>query len=697
MQQKPGSAIDIQYVRGIGPRRAEVLRDMGCKSLLDLLEFYPRRYLDRSQITDIADAYRQDDELTLLGTVLDVTVSKGRKTRLVVTVQDESGYIQAVWFRGVSFFAKLFQRGQLLSLSGKPAYYGGWQLIHPDFDIVSDEESGHDLLHTGAIIPIYRSNQAMQRVGLTAHRLRRIFREVFHLYKQHIPECLPDYADHAVPMSYVEALVNIHFPEDDSHLQAAIHTLKFVELFFIQFLIAHRRAVFRQNMAVKVSGDGSASIADFSAGLPFALTPGQAQAMQEVTSDILADQPMHRLLQGDVGSGKTVVALCAANLVLRAGLQVALLAPTEILARQLYVQARKFLDTQVEILFLTASVSGVQRRKVLQHLQQAGGQLIIGTHALLEDKIELPDLGLVIIDEQHRFGVGQRARLIAKGRQPHVLVMTATPIPKTLTMTIFGDLDVSTIADMPLGRKPVRTAIRRVDELSRLWEFVRSQVNQGKQAYFVYPLIEASQKVDLAAAKEGFVEHRKRFADIEVGLLHGQMSSSQREETMTAFARGEIKILITTTVIEVGVDVANASILLVYHAERFGLSQLHQLRGRVGRSQDQAYCILLPGENISEEAAQRLEAMIASNDGFNLAEKDLEIRGTGEFFGDKQSGFDDLRIASLSRDRHLLAKARKTALTIFSHDPQLRHPGRESMRSYFMQRYAGRLNEIQFH
>lgn len=687
---------NIQYIKGIGPRRAEELRNLGIDKVIDLLEYFPRKYLDRSQIKKISDA-QIDEETTFLGEVVSVHVQPGFKKRLVVTIRDGSGYLQGIWFHGISFFEKFFTEGLFVSLSGKISYFGGWQIIHPDFDILGEEIDRDKFLNTGIIIPVYPSSEKLKKLGLTSIRFRQIFKSLF---DQDIllPEILPETESKNLPLSYNESLREIHFPTSEKHLKNAIYTLKFTELFLIQIIVALRFKILQENRNGISFNLKSDKIRSLIAHLPFQLTGAQKNVLKEIAADLSSVIPMHRLLQGDVGSGKTIVAFIAMLLAHENGYQAVMMAPTEILAEQHANNSQAlFAKLGIRPLLLKGGLSKKERKEIYDKIEDGSAGLIFGTHALIQKSVKFNNLGLVIIDEQHRFGVLQRKELLNKGKNPHVLVMTATPIPRTMTMTVYGDLNVSTIDEMPGGRKAIITVLRDEAALGKILLFIEDHIKKGRQTYVIYPLIEESEKLDLQAASDGFEFLKNKFKDFSLALIHGRLKADDKNRIMEDFHSGKIQILVSTTVVEVGVDVANASIMLIMNAERFGLSQLHQLRGRVGRGEQQSYCILLKGNSITPQADMRLKALVDSNNGFEIAEMDWQIRGAGEFFGIRQSGFDDLKIANLSNDDKILEQAKAQAFALIQRDPQLRDPENKNLRFVFLAKYKEKLGKINLH
>lgn len=682
-----GLTTPIQFLKGVGEKRAEELRKIGIETVGDLLEYFPRRYLDRSTILPIAQL-EKDQEVTVAGEVVRVERIRRGKPRLIVTIYDRTGMLEAVWFNQIDVFERLFRTGQTVAFSGKIGYYRNWQIVHPDFDILSEEK---DPIHTGQIIPVYASTEGLKRLGLSSYGFRKIVHNALERYAEEIKETLPDYLLHKYHLiGRAEAFRQIHFPESRERLNQAYRRFKYEELFFLELLMALRKHYYQSPvMGIPIAVDQKV-VDELVARLPFRLTRAQRRVLNEILEDFQRSHPMNRLLQGDVGSGKTVIAWLAMMITVRSGFQAALMAPTEILAQQHFLTLSRLAEgLPVRLALLIGSLP--EREKLRIREQLAGGEvdLVVGTHALIQEAVSFARLALVVIDEQHRFGVEQRSTLIQKGKLPHVLVMTATPIPRTLALTLYGDLDVSVIDELPPGRQPVKTYWRTEERLPRILDFIRQQVEHGRQAYVVYPIIEESEKLELKAATEAFQHLQKKvFPAFRLGLLHGRMKMEEKEAVMRRFREGEIQILVSTTVIEVGVDVPNATVMLIEHAERFGLSQLHQLRGRVGRGADQAYCILVTPKDITEVARERMEVMVATTDGFRIAEEDLRLRGSGEFFGTRQHGMPDLRFADLIQDSRVIQAARRDAFALVEQDPHLRQPAHLATRRHFKSAFA---------
>jgi ATP-dependent DNA helicase RecG len=660
---------------------------VGVETVEDLLYYIPRRYIDRSTILPISQL-PLEEEVTVLGRVERFGMRKSAKrgkARFVLTLGDETGFLSCVWFSGTRYMQKLFCVGDLVAVSGKVTLYGEKQITHPEFEILSSKGET-DLLHTGRVIPLYPSNAELKNAGLDSRGFRRIIKggldKVGSSIRDALPETIRRRGD-LLPLS--EALVAIHFPSSSEEGEAARRRLAFDELFSMQVRLAQqrqRRIADPDGIAFPYVGN---SLTKLLHRLPFDLTEAQKRVMREIRSDMKRARPMNRLLQGDVGSGKTLVALMSMLIAVENGHQTALMAPTEILSEQHFLTTRRLLEELgVRVALLVGGMRKAQRERALKEIADGTTQVAVGTHALIQEEIAFHRLGLVVIDEQHRFGVIQRKMLGEKGRKPDVLVMTATPIPRTLSLTIYGDLDVSILDEMPPGRKPVRTVWRASSSRDGVFRFIRDQVSEGRQAYIVYPLVEESEKMDLRAASESCDALRHGpLTGLRLKLLHGRMSNEEKEGIMRAFQTGEVDVLVSTTVIEVGMDAPNATLMIVEHAERFGLTQLHQLRGRVGRGDHQSYCVLITDEQLSDEARMRLGAMTRTHDGFEIAEIDLELRGPGTFFGTKQSGMTELRIADLVQDAALLQIARREAFALIKDDPSLEEAVHQRIRMVF--------------
>ena len=672
------SSRDIKFLPGVGPHRAEILeKELGIRSFRDLLYHFPYKYVDRSRIYKVSEIDGTMPYIQLKGQILSFeTFGEGRQRRLVAHFSDGTGVADLVWFQGIKFVTGKYKCREDYIVFGKPTVFGGRvNIAHPDI------ESADGLtLSAMGLRPYYNTTEKMKRMNISSGAIEKLVATLFSVIGDDVVEetLSPGIVAAHGLMPLMEALRNVHFPRNPEVLRRAQYRLKFEELFYIQLNILRYSRERRNRFGGIVFGRVGENFNTFySEYLPFSLTGAQKRVVREMRRDMGSGHQMNRLLQGDVGSGKTLVALLAMLIALDNGCQACMMAPTEILASQHYETLCRFLDgMNVRVELLTGSVKGKRRENILSGLTDGSVNILVGTHAVIEDTVEFASLGLVIIDEQHRFGVEQRARLWAKNRiLPHVLVMTATPIPRTLAMTLYGDLDVSVIDELPPGRKPV-TTVHRFDSMrASMYEFVRGQLRMGRQAYIVYPLIQESEKMDIKNLEDGYATVCEVFPEYKVSRVHGKMKPAEKDEEMRRFAQCETQIMVATTVIEVGVNVPNASVMVIENAERFGLSQLHQLRGRVGRGADQSYCILMTGYKLSEETRKRIQIMVDTNDGFEIAEADLKLRGPGDIEGTQQSGVAfDLKIANLARDGQLLQYVREVAEHIIDDDPQAAKP-----------------------
>lgn len=675
----------VQFLKGVGPHRSHALAQSGILSVNDLLSYYPRRYLDRTSVTRIADVRAGSDPVTVIGTVLHTTVIPGRRTRrFEITLEDEPGRrIKCVWFQGVAWVSKSIELGHRLAVHGKPTKFGaGVSFSHPEFDRLDEEGT---TLDTGRIIALYPGTALLEQSGFTSRSFRKIIYSLIKERGTELKETLPPSVVQSLGlMDGRIARRAIHFPKSQSELDQAKIRLKFEELFFFQLMLASKRVDQTKIPGVVMPSGGALERRFLDDVLPFQLTSDQRKSLSDIRSDLVSGVQMNRLLQGDVGSGKTVVAAISALIAIDAGFQVAFMAPTEILAEQHARSLSALFDPLgIQWALLTGSTSAADRKRLHEGLKSGKIKLIVGTHAIIQDKVEFHRLGLSIIDEQHRFGVLQRAELTEKGEQPHVLLMTATPIPRSLALTLYGDIDVSIIRELPPGRRPIKT--KMVREKERAWVYARMQevMDDGGQCYVVYPLVEESEKLDLKDAVSGHELISAQFPLVQVELVHGRMKSSEKEAVMGRFISGQSSILVSTTVIEVGVDVPNATFMLIEHAERFGLSQLHQLRGRIGRGTKFSTCILMAEFRQTEESRKRLRAMELTTDGFKISEFDMELRGIGDFFGTRQSGLPTFRIANLITDFTILDQARAAAFKLAEVDPGFTSPEHAEMKSYF--------------
>ncbi len=714
----------VQYLKSVGPKRAEAFAKIGIQTIKDLLFYFPSRHLDRTNILTASKAYGYvmngyDGELTIIAKVYEKEkIRYGRKEILKVQFRDKTGFFECVWFQGVKYFFETFSRGNIFAISGKPAIskYGGVQFTHPDFDRITEEESDK-MINTGKIIPFYRIPKELKKMNIGDLSLRRIIHSAVDEYASLLNETLPErIIKEKNLLNISDAVRNFHYPADRDLFNQAAHRFKFEEIFYLELLAALRKHNYKTKqpgISLKVN---TGLISEFLKTLPFELTSAQLKVLHEIRKDMEAGAPMNRLLQGDVGSGKTIVALIAMLIAVDNGYQAALMAPTEILADQhaknISNLLNKIKSRQIKISLLIGGQKKSVRQKNLDAIEMNEADIIIGTHALFEEKVSFNKLGLVVVDEQHRFGVTQRARLVSKGAAPDVIVMSATPIPRTLTMTVYGDLDVSVINEMPRNRKPIKTLLRGENKLPDIYKFIQDKSKDGYQSFIVYPLVAESEKLELKAAETYYNELRDTYLkNLKVGLIHGRMSWQDKEEIMQLFLAKKFDVLISTTVIEVGIDIPDANIILINDAHRFGLSQLHQLRGRVGRGSMQAYCILVTKDeyaaaqdkyNLNIEflssaqiekykAALRLQTMVKHLDGFKIAETDLKLRGPGDIFGTEQSGLPDLKYINIATDTEIIMDAKATAFNLIENDPHLQHDGNLMIRKNLIEHYSDNL------
>lgn len=664
---------DIKYITGVGPQKKDILkREIGIETYGDLLEYYPYKYVDRSHIYTISSLSPDMPFVQIKGRILSFeSFQMGvKKKRLVAHFGDGTGVVDLVWFSGTQYVSKSYKTGVEYIVFGKPTIFGGrFQISHPELDLAENLQ-----LSEMGMQPFYVTTERMKNSGLSSRSLEKIVKALLSRLPPQ-PETLPDYI--TAPLHLVSrdaAIRGVHYPHTQMEMQKARERLKFEELFYVQLNIlrytANHRRKYRGYLLPRI---GEHFNSFFKQNLKFELTGAQKRVMHEIQADMNTGRQMNRLVQGDVGSGKTLVALMAMLIAVDNGFQACMMAPTEILAEQHLATIKDFLKgLNVRVELLTGIVKGKKRKEILEGVVTGDVHILVGTHAVIEETVQFHNLGLAVVDEQHRFGVAQRAKLWAKNlNPPHILVMTATPIPRTLAMTIYGDLDVSVIDELPPGRKPIQTLHKYDNQMTTLYNGIRQQITLGRQVYIVYPLISESEKMDLKNLEDGFEQLQNIFPDYRMSKVHGRMKPAEKEAEMLRFASGETQILVATTVIEVGVNVPNASVMVIMEAQRFGLSQLHQLRGRVGRGADQSYCILVSGHELSAETRKRLEIMTETNDGFRIAEADLKLRGPGDLEGTQQSGLAfDLKIADIARDGQLVQLARDEAQKIIDEDPE---------------------------
>ena len=664
---------DIKYLQGVGPQRATLLnKELNIFSLHDLLYYFPYKYVDRSRLYYIHEIDGNMPYIQLKGQILSFeTMGEGRNRRLVAHFSDGTGVVDLVWFQGIKYLMGRYKVHEEYIVFGKPTVFNGRvNIAHPDIDSPTDLN-----LSTVGLLPHYNTTEKMKRSGLNSQAMSKLIKNAFALLQGVMPETLSSKIieeHHLIPLD--DAIHNIHFPQSPDLLRKAQYRLKFEELFYIQLnILRYAKDRQRKFRGLRFERVGEIFNTFYTQNLPFQLTNAQKRVIKEIRKDMGSGRQMNRLLQGDVGSGKTLVALMSMLIALDNGYQACLMAPTEILAAQHYeTMSHLLFGMGIRVELLTGSVKGKKREAILKGLLTGDVRILIGTHAVLEDTVNFSSLGMVVIDEQHRFGVAQRAKMWGKNVcPPHVLVMTATPIPRTLAMTLYGDLDVSVIDELPPGRKPIQTIHQFDNRRASLYAGIRKQIEEGRQVYIVYPLIKESEKIDIKNLEEGYVHVCGEFPGCRVSKVHGRMKPSEKEEEMQRFVNGETQIMVATTVIEVGVNVPNASVMVIENAERFGLSQLHQLRGRVGRGADQSYCILVSSYKLSEDTRKRLEIMVQTNDGFEIAEADLKLRGPGDLEGTQQSGIAfDLKIADIAKDGQLLQYVREVAMKIVEQDTQ---------------------------
>lgn len=666
----------ITYLKGVGPNRAETLKgELGIHTYQDLLNLFPNRYLDKTQYYKIAQLQRSSADVQIIGKIVNIkTVEQKKGKRLVATFVDDTGKMELVWFRGQKWIRENLKLNTPYVIFGKcNSYNGTFSMPHPDMELLEDHKKGLKI----AMQPIYPSTEKLSARGVTNRVISKLIQQVFIETKGQFSETLSDSILQKLNLiSKSESLLNIHFPKSNELLSKAQFRLKFEELFYIQMQLLIKNMLHKQKIkGFRFDKVGVLFNGFYKEHLPFELTGAQKRVIKEIRGDLGSNAQMNRLLQGDVGSGKTIVAVMSMLLAVDNGYQACLMAPTEILANQHYMGVKELLDKiGVTCALLTGSVKKSARKPIHEQLESGELQILIGTHALLEDKVKYNDLGIAIIDEQHRFGVAQRSKLWHKNEfPPHILVMTATPIPRTLAMSLYGDLDISVIDELPPGRKPIQTVHRYDSNRLKVFRFIRDEIKKGRQIYVVYPLIQESEVLDYKDLMDGYESISRDFSlpDYQISIVHGKMKPADKDYEMERFVTGETQIMVATTVIEVGVNVPNASVMIIESAERFGLSQLHQLRGRVGRGADQSFCILMTSFKLSAEAKTRLETMVHTNDGFEIAEVDLRLRGPGDIMGTQQSGVLNLKIADIVRDNDILKTARYYAMQLLKSDRSL--------------------------
>jgi len=679
----------LLYLKGVGPKKAELLqKELGLSTFRDLLAYYPFRHIDRTRFYKINELHAELPSVQVIGRLRSKEViGEKQKQRLVAQFADDTGTIELVWFQSIKWINELLEVGNVYIAFGKVSLFNNsYSITHPEIEPYPRPQNS--LRGNMALQPVYSSTERLKKALLDSKGIQRLSQQVIELFSHEITETLPAYVLEKYKLiSRRQAVINIHFPSEAKLLAEAERRLKFEELFFIQLQLLHNKQLRNEKYKGLIFGEVGEKVNTFyKEALPFNLTAAQKRVIREIRIDTQKGTQMNRLVQGDVGSGKTIVALMSMLLAADNGYQACMMAPTEILARQHYESISALLRPDIaKVALLTGSTSAKERRLIHQALESGEIDILVGTHALIEDKVKFKNLGLSVIDEQHRFGVEQRAKLWRKNiTAPHILVMTATPIPRTLAMTLYGDLDVSVIDELPAGRKPIATKHLFESQRLRMFGFMKQEIAKGRQVYVVYPLISESEKLDLLFLEAGIEQLRYQFPlpDYQISIVHGKLNQQDKQYEMQRFIEGKTQIMVATTVIEVGVNVPNASVMVIENAERFGLSQLHQLRGRVGRGAEQSYCILMSADKLNPTSRKRLETMVKTNNGFEISEIDLELRGPGDLSGTQQSGTIDLKIANLAQDQIILQEARNTVLAIFDTDPLLSKPENELLRTY---------------
>ena len=682
---------DITYLKGVGPKRAEELKKYGINFIADVLHHLPRKYLDRRNIKKINQC-KIGEETVIVGKIISKNIKViGRRRLFQLTIGDETGELQCVWFNGLSWIIEKFNINEQIAVYGKIEFFKGMKITHPDFDILDDNE---DNFNTGQIISLYASTSDLKSKGLDSKGFRKIIKNILFNEKYIVEDFLTDEIINDENLcSLKEALTKIHFPNDNDEIKKSIYRLKYNEHFFIQLLMALKKYHIKKNDGISFPKRGK-FLKKIYESLDFTLTNAQIRVLREIRSDLKSNNPMNRLIQGDVGSGKTIVAILTAAIVIAEEYQVALMAPTEILAEQHYSSIKEYCEiVNIDCEIITSNTKKKEKEIILNKLKTGEIQFIVGTHSLIQDKVLFDNLGLIIIDEQHRFGVEHRKLLVNKGLNPEVLAMTATPIPRTLSITLHGDMDISIIDELPKNRIPIKTELIAPSKINSAYQKMKNEIKAGGQCFVVYPLIEESEKLDLEAAESGYKKLKKVFSEFELGYINGKMKKEEIDKQMQLMAEGKIDCLISTTVIEVGINIPNATMMLIENAERFGMTQLHQLRGRIGRGTKQSTCIMVQHKK-TENSNKRLKIMETTLDGFIISDEDLKMRGPGDFFGTKQHGFIKSKVVDFNADGPIIRRARYQAFRMIDKDPLLKNINNQKIKKIFKMNYKHMLDFV---
>ena len=682
---------DITYLKGVGPKRAEELKKYGINFIVDVLHHLPRKYLDRRNIKKINQC-KIGEETVVIGKIISKNIKvMGRRRLFQLTIGDETGELQCVWFNGLSWIIEKFNINDQIAVYGKIEFFKGMKITHPDFDILDDNE---DNFNTGQIISLYASTSDLKSKGLDSKGFRKIIKNILFNEKYIVEDFLTDemIAEENL-CSLKEALTKIHFPNDNDEIKKSIYRLKYNEHFFIQLLMALKRYHIKKNDGISFPKRGQ-FLKNIYESLDFTLTNAQIRVLREIRADLKSKNPMNRLIQGDVGSGKTIVAILTAAIVIAEEYQVALMAPTEILAEQHYSSIKEYCEiVNIDCEIITSNTPKKEKEIILNKLKTGEIQFIVGTHSLIQDKVLFNNLGLIVIDEQHRFGVEHRKLLVDKGLNPEVLAMTATPIPRTLSITLHGDMDISIIDELPKNRIPIQTELITPSKINKAYQKIKKEIKAGGQCFIVYPLIEESEKLDLEAAESGYKKLKKVFSQFQLGYINGKMKKEEIDKQMKLMAEGKIDCLISTTVIEVGINIPNATMMLIENAERFGMTQLHQLRGRIGRGTKQSTCIMVQHKK-TENSNKRLKIMESTLDGFIISDEDLKMRGPGDFFGTKQHGFIKSKVVDFNADGQIIRRARYQAFRMIDKDPLLKNINNRKIKKIFKMNYKHMLDFV---